>query len=283
MSIAEFKKRVISVTPDGAFYLAMGEGDRVPLPYSLRWLLPRLLGDSRERWDALNRAAVPILLLLSVAYADSALVLPLLLLAPCLLFWWEKPVLVDVVGLAIALAAALLAPTLPLLAIPLAIVGGMVNEKTPIFAAIYSGNPLLLFGLAAPAAKALYEIHTDKKKGKPGIPEMPEMHKQVMRWVLDNPLLAGLATAREIVSKPLLLLGPAGGMALAVFAPSTPLVLSLIVCAGMALTATDKWRLLWWAVPPALACVAVLPTGWVVFGWMLSYLAWPVAKSYEVV
>jgi hypothetical protein len=66
---------------------------------------------------------------------------------PGVVFCVTAPTCPDLLGVALALGAARLFPSHPYVAIGVSLIGGVVHERVPVFAALYAWNPWLLLGL----------------------------------------------------------------------------------------------------------------------------------------
>lgn len=155
----------INITPDGARYLAMGEGQRVPLPFHFRWLPSWLCRDNERCWQALHVVSLVALVALFGVYLDqrgltgwqvaAGMAFAVLLPGVCR-FHRLFPVLVDAPGQALALGAVVAWdygwwPA----AVLLVLAAGATKESAPIHAAVWAWHPVLLVGLLAPALRLL--------------------------------------------------------------------------------------------------------------------------------
>lgn len=126
------------VTPDGAYYLAMGQGHQVPAPYAYR-LLPKYVG-SLAGWRVVH--VVSYLALIAAAYvavhaqAPSVAMPAALTLAalPSVRMSVSWPVLTDMPSWAVVAVSLALAHYDPVVAVCVALLGIVVTEKTPWFA-----------------------------------------------------------------------------------------------------------------------------------------------------
>jgi hypothetical protein len=106
---------VESISPDGHRYRALGAGERVSMPFALRWLLPRVCRDSPVRWRInalLHLAVLPPLLAVWLRHwihVDKLLVVGALLVCGLSGVWritLRWPVLVDATSLTWAVGSA---------------------------------------------------------------------------------------------------------------------------------------------------------------------------------
>lgn len=126
------------VTPDGAYYMAMGRGHSVPAPYAYR-LLPRYIG-TLAGWRVVH--VVSYLALIAAAYvavhaqAPSVAMPAALTLAalPSVRMSISWPVLTDMPSWAVVGTSLALAHYDPVTAVCVALLGIVVTEKTPWFA-----------------------------------------------------------------------------------------------------------------------------------------------------
>jgi len=252
---------MVNLPPDSRRYLAMHKR-RVCRPFHLRWLLPLTLRGNVKAWTWATRTAVVAIGLLTAVYTGSPWMAAVAFL-PAMTWNWHNPVMVDMVGMAWALATALVAlEGWWWLAIPMALVGGTIRETVPIWSAIYAWHPVLLVGLIPVAVRwvmrhgadtwtdhnAFYVAHPIKAG--------QDFHKG--RW--RDPFLMVTPWAGLIAGVALLTPGAfnAGG----VFDAGGGVQLAVALAAGYLplLIATDSVRIYQWATPVlALATVAVLP------------------------
>jgi hypothetical protein len=243
------------LTPDGVRYLWAAEHD-IARPFHYRWLLPALCGTNVRTWTYVTRGALAASLPLIYVYVGGgwrgvAAASMVIGLSGVWKFNWAHPVLVDAAGMACALAAAILtqhgAGWWPI-AIWVAAVGGCVRETTPVFAALYAWNPILLIGLAAPAVRHF------QKAGEDCLDEDN-------LWILKHPMAASRKFHRNIPLQTYIM--PWGG-ALAALANLDPqLAATTIVAYAQCAVATDTVRLYMWAWPVVLlAAVNAVPLAW---------------------
>lgn len=241
------------LTPDGFRYVASASR-RVARPFHLRWLLPRLCGESEARWTYVSRASIIAIAAFTAIYAHSPWMACVAFL-PGVAFSWRYPVLVDATGMALALGAALALPHCWPAAIVLALIAGCVRETSPVWAAVYAWNPILLVGLVPVAVRWLMREGDDVLDAENA-------------WILRHPIKASRKYHAGLWRDPLVMVAPWGGL-IAGLANLTP-QLGAALAAGYAqlLIATDSVRLYQWAAPVvAASCVQVLP------GWALPFIA----------
>lgn len=249
------------LTPDGRFYVALGAGTRVPAPYCYRVLVPLVCRARLRVWRAVSALALVGTGPLLVAYlALLGVDAPLLGLA----LWLglpgvfgllvRYPVLVDQVANAAALGAAVLWwGGHPATALVVALVGGLVRETVPVWAAALALSPVLLCGLLAPLLLRLFVA--------PGpIPE------SARAW-LEKPLEAARVHHLGSALDPAKMLAPWGALAvLFPLAAGAPGAGRLVLAAALALAvayaqlfvANDATRLYQAPAPLVVAVGALL-------------------------
>lgn len=209
-------------TPDGVRYLTMGGGQRVPLPYHLRWFVPFVARQIGWRWRAVHIASLVTLAAAFAVYlvqlghewtAAAAGVALAALLPGVGRFARRFPILVDAPAQALALLAVVtLHEGWWWAAVPLAVAAGATKEAAPIHAAVWAWHPLLLVGMLAPAVRAL-------------VPAGPEVEGAGIKIAAKRPTwdLAGPW------SDPFLVAFPWGPCLAAMWAPSWQLAAALAV------------------------------------------------------
>ena len=241
------------LTPDGARYIAAVD-QRVARPFHLRWLLPKLLGRRGRAWLWTSRLAVVAVGILTAIYAHSPWMACVAFL-PGVAFSWRYPVLVDAVGMTLALAAAVLWPVCWPAALVVALVAGCVRETSPVWAAIYAWNPLMLIGLVPVAIRALQ---------RQGVDVLDEENA----WILRHPIAASRKYHAGLWLEPTVMVAPWGGLLAGLGALDVQLGVALAAGYGQLAIATDSVRLYQWAAPVlALATVHALPA------WALPFVA----------
>ena len=251
----------LRLTPDGRRYALMGKGERQPLPFHLRWLVPAVCHDREAAWIVLNLASI-LAVVLGTGYlalwhgatlAQACVAALLMAGMPSLRFAWAAPVLVDMPALAVALGAALLWPLEPYAAVAVALLAGAISEKAPVWAAVFALSPWLLLGLVAPLLRWAL-IRAPK----------PSPHDP-LAVTLEHPIQAALEYHRGRWRDPLLMLTPWGVCLVALLAPSPWLWLALAVGYAQLLLATDSVRLYQQAAPVACVSAALLiPDAWAI-------------------
>lgn len=217
----------------------MARGERVPSPYSRRWLLPWFIGDYPEAWKTVNYlsiavSAIFVYLMYGIWAGIGFLCLPMVTL------WKWIPGLVDSAGFALALGSVYAFHAGHLwVGMGLALLAGATKESTPIFIALWAWEPMGLIGLLAvkwwgsapPDAWWLGSIRTVYAR-------MRSRH----HW---NDFIT-------IVAPWGLIIGLAGLGGINVW-------LCLVIAYGQLLIATDEIRLFQWACVPLLGLISVLP------------------------
>lgn len=266
--------RRLTLSPDGVFYFEMAAGKGVPYPYNLRWLLPKLLRQNNLAWNIANIVGLMTLVLAIAYYSRSFWAVPLTLLGPAVWFWMKRPVLADVWGLALAVIAAIFAPFHPVTAILCAFLAGFVNEKAPLFAAIFAWNPILLFGLTAPALSYFFAPVGP-------VPETlhPETRRQ-MSYILDHPFISAYEFHQGTAFKASKWLWPWGGLLLGAFVAPTPVYVALVTSYAMCIAATDSQRLYAWAMPMLVAAVCTMPWQFCAVAVAISWFVQPHIREY---
>ena len=250
------------LTPDGGRYLSMAHGHAEPVPFHLRWLLPKLCRENVSRWVASTVistvAAVVLTGVLALQHGatltQAAVAAALMAGLPSVRFAWFSPVLVDMPALALALGAAVLWPVSPPAALGVCLLGGCVSEKVPALAAVFSFQPLLLVGLVAPLSRwlAVSAGEIDPRDS--------------LSWTLAHPLQAGRKGHAGKWRDPLTMLLPWGACLVVVMAaPSLWLLAALVLAYSQLLVATDSVRLYQQAAPVVCVSAALMiPEVWAV-------------------
>lgn len=240
------------LTPDGKKYLAMGAGQRVPLPFHLRWLLPFVCRQSELAWivacwlgiAAFGAGTGWLAWQAGATLAQSVLAAVLVWGLPSVRFASGAPVLVDMPALAVAVGAAAILPLSAPAAIALACVAGAMSEKAPIVAALAAWSPWLLLGLIPPALRLLMK-HGEVAPGDP------------LEDTMRRPFRAGWSAHRGAWRHPALVL-PWGVCLLALWSPSLPVGAALLFGYALLLLATDTVRLYQQAAPVLAISAALL-------------------------
>jgi len=213
-----------SVSPDGSYYLAP---DR-PRPYGGRWLLPFVLRQRIALWRWVNGAATLTTALILGPAGPVWLGLASTRTNTCF------PVLTDHVGILLVALAVVTGDW------RWALLGGMINEKAPVFIALLLGEPWALLGLLG-----WLPAHIRSRT--------PDAADPV--W-LQNPRVAAKARLDDTMSWKVLL-APWGGACIGLLAVPP---LAVLVAYAQLLAATDRARLYQWIGPAVcMAAVAMVP------------------------
>lgn len=255
-------ERQVLLTPDGDRYIAMGAGQRVALPFHLRWLTPRLCRDDPRRWVAATIATTILASAGIFCLAHQHGLSPRLALAsavlwaglPSVRFCWKCPVLVDMPTITAAVWAAVVFDVNPWAGVALALFAGCVNERAPVFTALFAWNPLPLVGLIAPAVRNVQTPGDD--------PADPPN-----RWIVAHPVESARMFHAGKWRNPIVMVLPWGGCLAALAGLDTQVVVTLAVCYAQLLVATDTVRLYQQAAPVVcIAAVAIAPL------WLVPFL-----------
>ena len=121
--------------PDGRRYTSFR---RQPYPFHRRWC-------AWPKWllTSLSLASLVMLGALMGSWKGALMLLTL----PGAWLCATRPTTVDAPAILLALTSSMLFPAHPYAAVLVAIVGGVIHERVPVFAAIYAWHPLLLVGL----------------------------------------------------------------------------------------------------------------------------------------
>ena len=251
--------------PDALRYLALANGEQVPRPFHLRWLLPTVCGEEHAAWRAVRRAAWVVAALgmlgwclaagMSWQAATAATVLLLALpgiLGPQVV----NPVGVDLPATAVTLLGAFLFelgnPLRIAAAVVLWCVAAAIKETSPVFAALWVWSPIPLVALAVVAVRALLV--------KPG----PDPLGPRFQHIADHPIRSALDAHRTQWRNGWIMVAPWGACLAALYAPSWQLVVVLAVAYAQLFVATDTVRLLHHAAGPVMAMMAAqtIPMNW---------------------
>lgn len=260
--------------PDAARYLYAGQGHRVARPFNLRVLLPWVCRDDVKRWRAVWLASWIVAAGgvfwwasdMGAARAAAAVALCLALpgvLGPPVV----RPVGVDLPALAVSVVAvaAVHHGWWPL-GVALILVAASIKESSPVFAAVWAWHPILLVGLVVPLVVSLVRR-----------PELDVLTKQPMlREVHDHPVRTALREHRHVWRDGWIMVGGWGVCLAALYAPSWPVVVVLVVAYAQLLVATDTVRLIHTAAGPALAvaAAAVIPSEWLLLACVVHVVWW---------
>lgn len=260
--------------PDAARYWIAGGGEAVARPFHLRWLLPKICGQSMRRWwvvwsSSWLVAAGGMFMLARSWDLDWQRSLLAVVLCLGLAGVWGpavvRPVGVDLPALALGVwaAAALHVGWWPA-GIVMALVAGSVKESSPVFVALWAWHPLGLIGLAAPAIR--YVLN------RPQIDPVTNMSP--FREIHDHPLRTGLR-ARPWRSA-WIMVAPWAVCLAALYRPSYIVLAALVVAYAQLFVATDTVRLVHTAAAPivAIAAAAVIPDGWLIAAGVVHLVWW---------
>lgn len=248
----------LTVSPDGARYVALARGERLSRPFHFRWLIPTLCGESPKRWQVMQRASLLGMLPAAVWFGGIGWqgLFVAAFVVGCAGVWrfgWTWPVLVDAPAMLLALLAAASlrqshAYPLIVLSVLCALLAGATKETSPVFAALWCWSPIPLIGLLAPAVRMLWKQGSDVLDDE-------------NRWILDHPFKASRKYHAGFPPAAWVLPWGVGVVALAHV--SWPLALTLAAAYAQCAIATDTVRLYQWAWPVvALGVVGVVPVVW---------------------
>lgn len=264
------------IGPDGARYLHLAAGNRVPRPFHLRWLLPKVCGVKPARWWAVWWVSWPVMFAAMfvwqsdagwrVALASAVLLAGLPgILGPAAVI----PVGVDLPATALTLASAacwhLGGPVVTVAAWALLVAATATRETAPVWLALWLWSPLPLIALALVAVR-----HLTTSTG-------PDPLGPKFDAIAAHPVRAALAAHRGRWRDGWLMVAPWGACLAALHRPALGLVVLLVVAYGQLLVATDTVRLVQHAAGPVMAATAasVFPVGWLplvcvvhVFWWL---------------
>lgn len=267
-----------SISPDGNVYLQMSAGMTVPAPYSLRPLLPLVCRNIAGRWNVatMTSAALTAVFIAILAVMRGADTFPAFIAAMAFIplrivsIAAFLPVLTDAAAVMFIAAIGIAdAAQMTWLVALLSVVGALISEKVPVFAAALTFSPLPLVGMFA----TLIMTQTSHK-GKCGV-----------EW-LDSPVKAAIAQHRAFWQNPQRYLHTWGlllPVALLSFSPM--LIISLLFAYGQLLRAQDAARLIQYAAPAVCVAVALTLTYLAVPAWAMCAglaLHWWAAQSGEV-
>lgn len=258
-------ERALTGGPDAARYIALSEGRKVPRPFHLRWLLPRLCGTSGRAWWTIWLGSWPVLAAgivgwrvaagdgWQVAFAAGVLLLALPgVLGPSAVI----PVGVDLPATALTMCAALSfelgGPYWAVAGMVVVAVAACVRETSPVWCALCVWSPLPLVGLVAPLVRQL----TSRTGPDPLGPRFDE--------IAAHPVRAALEAHRRQWRDGWVMVAPWGVCLAALYSPDWRLVVVLAVAYLQLVVATDTVRLLHHAAGPSMAVAAAqnIPTAW---------------------
>ena len=264
----------IGFGPDAAHMWAMAEGVGVPRPFYLRWLLPRTLRQRFWLWWCLWAICWPVIALGSVWWAletglpvgQALLTGGLVVGLPGILGPREViPVGVDLPATAVTIVgvAALEAGWWPV-AVMLLIVAACIKESAPVWATLWTLNPVALIGLIAPAVRATI--------AKPALSPLGAMFDDIAQHPVRTALPRHIPHLRDAWW----FVAPFGVTLIALYDPSWQLVLVLVVAHGQLLVATDHVRLVGHAAGPfmALTAASLIGVEWAVVAFVAHFFWW---------
>jgi hypothetical protein len=230
----------VNISPDGLRYLAMANGERMPMPFHVRWLLPVVLGANTRNWRIASMAGW-LTFVLGIGFMGGwpAGLLVAALSGPALAF--KLPVLVD--GVALGVTAIVAAQTNTTAMIVLAILAGCISERAPIFAALWIWSPWPLVGLLSPFIRWAFW-----KSG----PDVKQLEGTLASDVLQRPWrIAAWRNWRDIN-----LVAPWGGLLAGLLYLDAQMAAVLGVAYAQLIIATDSIRLYQWAAPVLAIAIA---------------------------
>lgn len=141
-----------SMSPDAAYYLAMAKGEKVPRPFCGRWLLPLVLRDRVRWWGVMVGLCFVVGAAAMYSLAGGSIVAAALWLwLPNTRFHLRHPLLVDLPGIVLPMAAAAWLPADWRYVVPAALLIGAVREWGVIWYAVLLLSPWPLVGLVSVA------------------------------------------------------------------------------------------------------------------------------------
>ena len=254
-----YRHRGFKFSPDGRYYENMARGERVPPPYSRRWLVPFIARATRMRWAAISGIAW---------LATGPLVYDLTgeLWCVWLVAWLPGfatnvrfPVLVDQVAFALMLgAASAYHHDQTIVALCLLGLSGQAKESAPFF-----GLALCLsWGMAAVAVvSAGVAILVGKRMGAPKDRDFmltPMLVAMTKHDPLDYKEMVLPWGGVAVLAGAMLVTGSYSTMAACVAGAS------LVMGYGQLLMANDSVRLYQWAAPAVLVWMAPYHSAWMV-------------------
>ena len=254
-----YRHRGFRGSPDGAYYLAMAAGQRVPPPYSRRWLVPLIARLTRMRWEAFS--AIAFLAVGPLMYELTGQLWCVWLCAwlPGFAINVRFPVLVDQVAFSLMLGAAV-AYQHGNLPVAMALLGlsGQAKESAPFF-----GLALCLsWWMAAVAVlSAGVAILVGKRMGAPKDRDFmlrPFMVAMTKHDPLDWKEMVLPWGGVAVLGAAMLVTGSYTTMAACMAAAS------LVMGYGQLLMANDSVRLYQWAAPAVLVWMAPYHSAWMV-------------------
>jgi hypothetical protein len=246
-----------TILPDGKRYFEAGSGTKLYKPFYLRWLLPKICKQNEWLWNCFTLLPVFLIpvamyeLLIVKGYSETQSLIGCCLtcgLGGVILINYLAKYLTDAFGMLMMLLSLIAFQTDNILiGIVLAGVGSMANEKTFVYTALCSWNPLALIG----GIPVLIRYLTSK-------PAKSDFLNSEHR--LDHPFKTGWEFHKGKLFEIVL---PWGVVILAFGNLDLRLIIGLLVAYGSIWVATDTQRLLQWIfVPMIIATVNVFPIEW---------------------
>lgn len=255
------------VTPDGEFYLAMGRGEFVPRPYSLR-SVARLVNN----WDAMSLAAMFTTAVGLYVWA-SALHGSTIGVITCA-FWGALPAtrrlgswttLVDHLSQAAIILAGLVSLWSPWLALPIVLAGQLTHERIVLY------GPLMMWvttgDMAAPvfALATSYVLFKAREESKP----YHNMESEI-EW-LREPLRYATEQHKQVAHDWTIWLAPWGVVWAWLLAPTAYAVAALLVAYGSLALSVDRVRTM--QAAPFVLCLSAavaIPLEFAFIGYLIT-------------
>lgn len=141
-----------SMAPDSLYYLALAKGEKVPRPFCGRLLLPLLLRENIRAWNVLVAIWFVVGGCAMYTLAGNNVMATLLWVwLPNTRFHLRHPILTDLAGIVVPMAAAAWLPHTPVALVAVALLVGVTREWGVIWFAVLTGSPWPLVGLASTA------------------------------------------------------------------------------------------------------------------------------------
>ena len=262
----------MKVGPDAARYLHAAQGVRVPRPFHLRWLLPKVCGTDSRRWWAVWALSWPLAAAgmfwwqsehgWQVAAAATGLLLGLSgILGPMV----SIPVQMDLPATAVTLLGCGLSVSVhPLAGVAVFAVAATIRETAPVWAALWLWS---LWPLVAvfPVIVAAAVIRSG-----------PDPLGERFQRIADHPIRTALEHHAGRWRDGWLLVAPWGVTLAALVGVDWRLVLILAVAHLQLLVATDTVRLVHHAAGPPMAAAAAMtiPGSWLLLAVVVHVVWW---------
>lgn len=263
--------------PDACRYLTLGQGEPVPRPFHLRWLLPFVCTTSPAAWWVAFVISWPLAAAgfvlwrleagdgFGVAIGGAALLLALPgILGPSAVI----PVGVDMPATAVSLVGVWLIE----LGHPLQVAAGVlviavaacIRETSPVWSALWAWSPWPLLALLVVGIRALL--------AKPGPDPLGSRFDEIAAHPVRSALTAHAGRWRD----GWLLVAPWGVCLLGLVGSDWRLWLVLALAYGQLLIATDSVRLYQHAAGPVMAVAAahVIPLSWLPLAVLVHAVWW---------